>query len=46
MRFLMPLAHRVICLDRGRIIASGAADEIFRDRRVIAAYLGEPAPEH
>jgi branched-chain amino acid transport system permease protein len=45
MGFLMPLAHRVICLDRGRIIASGTPDQIGRDRRVIAAYLGEPVVE-
>ena len=43
MPFLMPLAQRLICLDYGRVIAAGTADEIRRDPKVIAAYLGAPA---
>jgi ABC-type branched-subunit amino acid transport system ATPase component len=40
MRFLLRLAHRLVCLDRGRVIAAGAPDAISRDPRVLAAYLG------
>ncbi|MCP4328875.1 MAG: branched-chain amino acid ABC transporter ATP-binding protein/permease [Alphaproteobacteria bacterium] len=40
MPFLLPVADRVICLDDGRIIAAGSADEIRRHPAVIAAYLG------
>jgi branched-chain amino acid transport system permease protein len=46
MRFLMPLAHRLICLERGRVIASGTPGEIRRNDRVIAAYLGEAVLTH
>lgn len=44
MRFLLPLAERMSCLDDGKIIASGTPDEIVANRAVIEAYLG--APEH
>jgi branched-chain amino acid transport system permease protein len=55
MRFLMTLAHRVVCLERGRIIAAGTPPEIGRNPQVIAAYLGgsdangepkNPQPQH
>ena len=38
--FLLPLAHRVICLDRGRIAAQGTAAELRADPRVATAYFG------
>ncbi len=42
MPFLMPLAKRMICLDYGRVIASGTPEEIGRHPGVIEAYLGPP----
>ena len=36
-------ADRVIVMDRGRIIASGAPDTVRADARVQAVYLGSPA---
>jgi branched-chain amino acid transport system permease protein len=38
--FLLPLAHRVICLDRGRIAAHGTPAELRADPRVATAYFG------
>lgn len=38
--FLGALAERMICLDRGRIIASGDPDAVRREPAVIEAYLG------
>lgn len=40
MPFLLPLVDRLACLDRGALIASGSADEVRSDARVISAYLG------
>ena len=40
MPFLLGLADRVVCLDRGRVLADGAPDAVRRDPRVVAAYLG------
>jgi branched-chain amino acid transport system permease protein len=46
MPFLMALAHRVACLDRGRIVAEGSPATIRDDRRVVETYLGlvDPVP--
>jgi branched-chain amino acid transport system ATP-binding protein len=41
MKMVMGVSDRVICLNQGRIIASGAPGEIQRDAEVIRAYLGE-----
>lgn len=40
MRVIMNLAEHIYCLAHGKLLASGAPDEIQRDQRVIDAYLG------
>lgn len=46
MPFLMPLVHRIVCLDHGSVIAQGSPEQIRKDPLVIEAYLGEPPPAH
>jgi branched-chain amino acid transport system ATP-binding protein len=41
MKMVMGVSDRVVCLNHGRIIASGSPTEIQRDPEVIRAYLGE-----
>ena len=41
MRFLLPLAHRVVVLNFGAEIANGTPAEIRSNKAVIDAYLGE-----
>jgi branched-chain amino acid transport system permease protein len=43
MPFLMALASRVVCLDAGRVIASGTPAEVAADPEVRRAYLGAGA---
>jgi branched-chain amino acid transport system ATP-binding protein len=40
MRAVMALAHRIIVLHHGEIIAEGAPDAVVRDPAVLACYLG------
>ncbi len=41
MKMVMGVSDRVICLNHGRIIASGSPAEIQRNPDVVRAYLGE-----
>jgi branched-chain amino acid transport system ATP-binding protein len=43
-RFVLGLCEEVVVLDLGEVIAHGPPSAVRADRRVAAAYLGEPAP--
>lgn len=40
MDFLLPLADRIVCLDAGKVLASGSPETVRGNPLVIAAYLG------
>ncbi|SMH60374.1 branched-chain amino acid ABC transporter ATP-binding protein/permease [Azospirillum agricola] len=44
MGFLLPLAGRVVCLDRGRTLYEGPPEGVRSDAAVVAAYLGGGTP--
>jgi branched-chain amino acid transport system ATP-binding protein len=41
--FVTRLVDRITVLDLGQIISEGTPDEVRRDDRVVAAYLGKAA---
>jgi len=43
MTLVMQLAEWVVVLDHGRKIAEGTAEQVRKDRKVLAAYLGQEA---
>jgi ABC-type branched-subunit amino acid transport system ATPase component len=44
MPFLMTVADRIYCLERGRVIAEGTPAAVRKDPAVVASYLGVPGP--
>lgn len=43
MNVVFSVAHRITVMHRGRVMAEGPPEDIRRDERVIAAYLGDEA---
>jgi branched-chain amino acid transport system ATP-binding protein len=46
MRLVMNISDRILVLDHGQKLAEGTAEEVRRNREVIAAYLGTGAAGH
>jgi ABC-type branched-subunit amino acid transport system ATPase component len=46
MRLVMGLADHVVVMDHGEKMASGTADLVRADPKVIAAYLGQEVEQH
>ena len=44
-RFVFSLAHSVVVLDHGVVIANGTPEEVQQNPDVIRSYLGAPKPE-
>ena len=42
LKFIMSVCDRITVLSMGKILASGAPEDIARDRLVVEAYLGQP----
>lgn len=43
MDFLLPIADRLVCLEAGRILATGRTEEVRGNPAVVASYLGTEA---
>jgi branched-chain amino acid transport system ATP-binding protein len=41
MKMVMGVSDRIVCLNHGRVIATGSPAEIQRNPEVVRAYLGE-----
>ena len=46
MRLVMGLADKIVVMHHGEKIADGSADDVRAQPEVIAAYLGQEAPDH